>query len=547
MANANVQGLFDELGLGTSNDQEILKQAQKRRAEHGMGVGELHPGISALAGGIGSFFGKNKDKSFFEGAAAGAQKNQDRTIASATGEDIEVVGQRRNMRRKLSQIQVEDTGDGMTDQLAALDEIIRIANQQVPPDFQLITRANAKRMALKRQAADLKSLESQTEARESKTTQDTAVHRKDFATGVDIIPEGANPRDKDFLPVSATFDPTPTPEFPKGHWTRADTGEQLESVQVFNPDALGLSGGLRNKVSQTPLALARSQSGTGKAFAAKKTQLTDMAKTSQIAADVSDLFLSFRDPQALTAWFGKTAITAGKAIRFGESTARLIRGETGDTKYIDESSQKEFKNDQIHFNGELMSGEKQRKQALSAANSLIEKAGGIDKFIPEHLRAQLGEIERGAAQFQAMVMEMAFMDARLQEPSNRGLSDKDIEAALSRIGAFAADPTVFINRQLQKARINLNHMETLGEEYSDVLDSDGRVMVDKELLTRATYNDVHVDRVKRDIAADIAKLEQAKRDILSGNTGPDAVPISDETKALSPEELQRQIDALEGR
>jgi len=551
MAQQIMQSMFDELGLGNQQDEQIFQAHQQRnRSPANSAAGVRHnaneqmgqnvgQGIIGLFGGAKSFFGKNKDKTFKEGFLGEIQSNKDRIVAQAKGIPVEELVNKRATRRKLSSINVAETGDPFTDQMAVLDAIIKVAEES--GDFDLITKANAKQMALKRNQADLQKLEVDTDAREKKTSREEAVSRRDFATGVDVVPVGANPRDKDFLPSSATFDPRPTPEFPLGHWNVIHpdgSTEQTENVQVFNPQALGL---LRTtKVSDTALAQAIKQSGTGKAFAAKKSQLTDMAKTSKIAADVSDLFLSFRDPQALTAWFGKSAIVAGKAIRFGESFGRLMKGETGDTKYIDEFSQKEFTNDQIHYNGELMNGQKQKTAAMSAAAKIIEKMGGINEIIPEHLRAQLGEIERGAAQFQAMVMEMAFMDARLQEPSNRGLSDKDIEAALARIGAFAADPTVFINRQLQKARENLSSMETLGIEYSPTA-----AHPDTQALIDVTYNPAHLTLVKETIAANIAKLEQAKIDIMSGNTGPQAVPISNETAALSDEELDRQIAEAE--
>ena len=80
-----------------------------------------------------------------------------------------------------------------------------------------------------------------------------------------------------------------------------------------------------------------------------------------------------------------------------------------------------------------------------------------------------------AQQHRANVMEMAYMAARLAEPSNRGLSDNDIANALTRIAGDTSNPQVMVRRFLEmqidaasELDFNLRLFHgSLGEEVSD--------------------------------------------------------------------------------
>lgn len=51
-----------------------------------------------------------------------------------------------------------------------------------------------------------------------------------------------------------------------------------------------------------------------------------------------------------------------------------------------------------------------------------------------------------AQNYRAQIMELAYLVARLAEPSNRGLSDNDIQAALQKIAGNTANPQVMLRR-----------------------------------------------------------------------------------------------------
>ncbi len=73
---------------------------------------------------------------------------------------------------------------------------------------------------------------------------------------------------------------------------------------------------------------------------------------------------------------------------------------------------------------------------------------------------------RVAEQYWANVMELAYLDARLQEPSNRGLSDKDIENALRRVGAATANPASFAQRQIMLLNRIEDSINSLGSQVT---------------------------------------------------------------------------------
>jgi len=64
-----------------------------------------------------------------------------------------------------------------------------------------------------------------------------------------------------------------------------------------------------------------------------------------------------------------------------------------------------------------------------------------------------------AQQHRASVMEMAYMAARLAEPSNRGLSDNDIKNALVRIAGDTSNPQVMMRRFLEMQLDAYNDLE----------------------------------------------------------------------------------------
>lgn len=64
--------------------------------------------------------------------------------------------------------------------------------------------------------------------------------------------------------------------------------------------------------------------------------------------------------------------------------------------------------------------------------------------------AQIGRDAAKAAEYQANIIMLAYLEARQREPSNRGLSDNDIKLALRALGTDSGNPQVIIRNFAQK-------------------------------------------------------------------------------------------------
>jgi hypothetical protein len=498
---ADTQSLFQEVGLGLSPEEKTARQAQIDPQGLAAGANLL----GGLGGAIGSLFGKNKDRSLVEGFQAGFSRESDKQIAQATGVPVDTVTRRRKIRQESAKIAVTPTGDDIADQKQQLKQLAELAEKH--GDTELLLNINRKRMQLRITEKELDELELGNEAARIKNEKDSFVNERAKYTGMPILLPGDNPHDKNFIPTHGEFSRE------TGLWTVTRPNGEVEvlpegtSVMAYDPRDYTSAAG---KLGDTPLAIAVKRSGGSKSFDALSQGLVDMHKIAGITEGVADAYLSIADPQAVSnPWFRKAGNLANNAIRFAESTARIATLETGDTTYVWDNG-KPYKNNQYHINGKVVSEARQREWANEQIEKGIEAMGGIQALFP-------GVKEAAAAQgrFKAMIMELAYMDARMQEPSNRGLSDKDIEAALERIGAFSSDPTVFIDRQIQLAKRSLNEIspDNLGIKFADTTTSTGDI-VTKEQLVRETFNPELVNKVRTRLQANIERLTQAREAIL---------------------------------
>lgn len=79
----------------------------------------------------------------------------------------------------------------------------------------------------------------------------------------------------------------------------------------------------------------------------------------------------------------------------------------------------------------------------------------IWNVLPDNFRGNARE----ATLFRAHIMDLAYMAARLAEPSNRGLSDRDIESALIRIAGSLNDPKALSHRIAEMAAEGMMDVE----------------------------------------------------------------------------------------
>lgn len=159
-------------------------------------------------------------------------------------------------------------------------------------------------------------------------------------------------------------------------------------------------------------------------------------------------------------------------------------------------------------------------------NNLLNTVDEAGNKLLDMIELPEGVVEASAAAqgYKANIMEMAYMAARLAEPSNRGLSDNDIKNALARITGGTTNPQVMMRRfmEMQSAashdldfRLSLLHgsLDGISDEQID------RVLVGKGI---GTYR----DEKKRIMEKHGVTFDLSGRAIFSDNegAGPDVQP-----------------------
>ena len=559
MANTpEVTGLLAELGLGPFNEQAARDAGRQQTPDVGSGQlatqyqmgyhsGQaIGGGIGALGAGVAGMFsrGGQPKQGFREATKQFVKDNNAAMEARGLGMDVETYKARKSVRGDLKSIQIAPTGDGLADQQAYLKEVIAIANRY--GDTEVLTKAMQKQAALKTQALAMSEVEGTNKARTTET--DAQIWKQGVleGTAIPVIPKGADPKADGFRPSTATYNPV-TDKFTQV----SANGKDTEEVDDINPyyaylDATKVSGSGIAPRFTTALDEAIRLSGGGKTFAAKNSGLEDMWANVENLNGITDLFLAFPDASTIVSMSGSSAIAAEKAITLAEQASRMFTGKNvGNGTYRDKYSNREIKDDLYAYNGKIVSREEQHNAFLEAG------AGMLDKIqIPPYLRAQLAEVANGSSLYKAMIMEMAYMDARMQEPSNRGLSDKDIEAALERIGAFSANPLTFLDRQIQLTGQRRAKMDRLGTEYPD----SPSLFNSRRELTDVTYPSDKVETVKFALDESLVSMQEAREKIrvaqgryMAGDTGTETTqpdtrdPLLDMTQA----EMEAELAAMD--
>jgi hypothetical protein len=213
------------------------------------------------------------------------------------------------------------------------------------------------------------------------------------------------------------------------------------------------------------LNLARANGALPGSIEKTRGTLTDAGRNATILTDTVNVLNQLSDPAFALDFTGKGAIQANRIVQFADNAANIMTEADGGVGAASRLGKYEW-------NGKEVSGPAAQRTAfvnkakdegylVNTLNSIAKDSGlkegsSLVDFLPknivENLSAAGASIEKiglVAEQYFANVMELAYLDARLQEPSNRGLSDQDIKNALARIGAATANPASFAERQLQ--------------------------------------------------------------------------------------------------
>jgi hypothetical protein len=254
---------------------------------------------------------------------------------------------------------------------------------------------------------------------------------------------------------------------------------------------------------------------TGSVLTKTRGHVKDMGEQAGIIADMTDSMLNMYDPDLALDISAKALIGAQRLAILAENTSEVLT----------RANEKTHDSWIPSWNGKKVNEQSLAKLATSSdvlTSYLAEQGLELANILPEHINAD----SREAQLFQSNVMQMAYLDARLQEPSNRGLSDTDIKNALTRIGINTADPVVFARRQKQILQRLAGKIKNLGTEFG------GTSQVPKAKIIDFVYQSSAISQIESAMERANARLDK----LLTGGGQVDLSGISDD-------DLDAQIEA----
>jgi hypothetical protein len=413
---ADNQGFLSQLTGGDVDEaanakaiigEDIKQGGRLAQMQYGLGrqaggsLGVLGAGL--LAGGMKGRFGiGDKSKSFKENFTTAAEDAETSFVASVNGISGNELKARRAIRKEMASDEYKDDGTHAA-RIKMAKRAIQISNEL--GDAAGVARGLETLKALEVEDVELSKLKSGAKSAAAKATEDgiktgyTAEGKP--VTGVLSVDEqgrsGLNTTvdgQLTFKPFNGTFSlEDPTKDALRGRQERT-VGQRLRDIA-------------------TPTEL---------------TKIRSLASSANSALSRTDRILSSMSDSANGGGVESMIGTSGGLITSIDNFARNINGVIG--AFASEGSSKD--------NNNLRSG-------------LGRRAKDADDFLSQFVVLPEG-VERTSAaaqQHRANVMEMAYMAARLAEPSNRGLSDNDIKNALTRIAGDTSNPQVMMRRFLE--------------------------------------------------------------------------------------------------
>lgn len=515
--NQAVMGLLEELGLQGIDENEIWKQAQQ-----GQGGGSSGGSFAAVMHNVGRELGQNvapavggavqmaKNKSL--NFSQGVRDVKDQTVAAKMGlSGKEELRSRRTTQQEASQVKVTPTGDPIADQQEALKQIIAIANKN--GDAGTVTKALQKQTKLQAQAQEF----AKQETSNKKSALEQEVREEKDSTGHTVYLPG----DDLDGPISKAVHIDEGEDQGKWRVIRPDGKEQIvDGAKLIFMDPARKARDRQFETDDGTMMTDLKLNGyTGQAIQKPRNHLEDMGTQATIVNDMTNSLLDMYNPEIAFSDSSSAAVAADRAVSFVDTVSSLFTRngkEEGD----------------ITYDGKKVSGDLQYREATKTSlydEFLADSNMTIRDILPDHIQADTQE----AQLFMANVMQLAYLDARLQEPANRGLSDSDIKAALKRIGAGSPDPMVFARRQKQNLGRLQNKMDNLGIELSTP-SADRTQRLKNHIYTPASRS-----KVQRHLSEADSRLDQ----FIAGRT--QAAQVQQEFEGMTNEQMDAEIARLE--
>lgn len=411
---ADQPGFFDQLVGSPQDETALADQVTRARVDdtRTRSAAMAERGGTQIAESLFGLFGK-KDK---------AQQLRDNHTASVLGLRPEEVKSRRRIRQETAS--VKDDGSFAARRKMA-EVAARIANEE--GDAAGLSRALQAMQSLKVEEAEWNKLQSNTKSAEAKATEDQISdgYTSDGTplSGVRGIKDGA-----------------------AGLWVT------MNGKLTFKPFDEGFSQidpatQAKNEDLAVRLSRISSKEERSKIRAMSTNAMMGVRKTDRILSTLTDLYNE--------GGVGSVIGWSGGLISTIDNLSRNINGIISAFSTTREGATRDAKN---------------KSRWIQEAT---EGADWVTEFI--QLPPGVEATSAAAQQHRANVMEMAYMAARLAEPSNRGLSDNDIKNALIRIAGDTSNPQVMLRKFIEMqadAAHELDHMLSgfhgaLGPDVSD--------------------------------------------------------------------------------
>ena len=443
---ADQEGFLDSIGVGSRDEGALRRKALNEQATRGQSLAAqqarmgqqasplLHGGVNALSGLITGKGGRSLSgvkKNF----GAGMERREEEQDAQASGITLEALRARREIRAATANF--KDDGS-FESRINMANQVAKIANKYGQLD--LVAGALKQVTELQKEREEFTQLGVETRA----LTQGESLGFEARHINDDTSVKGKA------VPIIKGDD--------AGKFLLVRPGEEDEVVdgsRLVAPGKTSPKGSVqRARKFETLQGIASDQGASGGKIAGLRNNLMSVGENSVIIGNMATNLLNAFDPQGTVGMQGTFAVKADNAIRCAESASTALTGRFDDAK-------------PVSWGGKRVSPEKQYEIATDVGilDRFLAKAGIIDiaTTLPPGIEAN----SEAANLYKANVMQLAYLDARLMEPSNRGLSDKDIEAALERIGAASGNPTNFARRQLEVIDTQLlPRVRNLGNEYT---------------------------------------------------------------------------------
>lgn len=491
MADKRTAGFMQQLGIG--NTEQLRHRTINSGSRAGdfaniartMGRGPATQALAGVAGGVGGLIsgeGGRGVKEFGRDFAQGVNDFRDGAIARDEGITVERLRNRRTLKKELEGISVG--GGTLPEQINAAQQIARKANQMGDVSVAL----NAAQMAtqLRKQLEEQKQAGIETEGAEieleaARAEEDIGVSasiigRDDLGDGKAVRLDSERAQELGYGPESV------------GKFVFVDKDGVRHIVDGADVLPEGVLASKLNRGGITPSkdtvdGVAFLNGAGPSKIAGLRAPLKDMGQQADVLLEVSTLLQTLASPDFGVGATGKGVIKANSLIRLMDNTTKILvdadKG-TGASAELTDKYTWGTGDDKVVVNGEKGFYEKFKERGkdqnymLRTLNNISgADEGSLADYLPanilENLKAKNQSIEQIAIiaeQYFANVMELAYIEARLSEPSNRGLSDKDIINALMRIGAHTANPASFAERQDFQMRRMLESVDSLGSMFT---------------------------------------------------------------------------------